>query len=282
MAKRTRFEDYRDKYKNYRFEKTEDNILLFQMHTDGDELHWDYEAHDTFGDAVADIAGDREINVVIFTGAGGSFMDRYGEVDVPEARLPHIDMGAEFWDEKAWCGRQRHLNLLDIQVPVIAAVNGPCSIHSELPVMCDIVIASEDAYFQDSAHFPRGLVPGDGVNVIWPMILGPNRGRYFLLTGEKLTAQRALDLGVVSEVLPPERLMDRAWELARYLAMRPPLTLRLTRSTFVQPFKQAAVNDLAYAQYMEIYAMRNFFTFRGGKEPLDRQWDDDPWADSLA
>ncbi len=68
-------------------------------------------------------------------------------------------------------------------------------------------------------------------------------------------------------------------ELARYLAMRPPLTLRLTRSILVQEFKRAAVDDLAAAQYQELYAMRNFFSYRGGKDPLDRAWNDDPWRD---
>jgi hypothetical protein len=61
--------------------------------------------------------------------------------------------------------------------------------------------------------------------------------------------------------------------------MRPPLTLRLTRSVLVQEFKRAAVNDLAFGQFQELYAMRNFFSYRGGKDPLDRAWNDDPWAD---
>ena len=279
MGKVSHFDDYKDRYKNYRLEKTEDKILLFQMHTDGGELFWDWEAHHNFGNVCSDIAGDRDISVVIFTGTGDTFMDKYGERDLSRPMKASVDLGAERLDEIGWFGRQRHLNMLDIQVPVIAAINGPCSIHSELPVMCDIVLASDDSYLQDSAHFPRGLAPGDGVHTVWPMVLGRNRARYFLLTGQKLTAQEALQCGVVNEVLPKDTLMDRAWELARYLAMRPPLTLRLTRSILIQEFKRAAVNDLAAGQYQEIYGMRNFLSFRGGKEPLDRAWDDDPWGD---
>ncbi|HEY7106152.1 MAG TPA: enoyl-CoA hydratase/isomerase family protein [Acidimicrobiia bacterium] len=279
MAKRTRFEDYRDKYPSYRLEKSEDKILLFQLHTAGKDFVWDWEAHDSFGDVCADIAGDRDVNVVIFTGTGDTFMDSYGPAD-PDRPLPASqDQGAERLDLRGWCGRQRHLNMLDIQVPVIAAINGACSIHSELPVMCDIVLAAEHSSLQDSAHFPRGVVPGDGVHTVWPMVIGRNRARYFLLTGQKLTAQQLLEYGAVNEVLPREHLMDRAWELAHILAMRPPLTLRLTRSVLVQEFKRAAVNDLAAAQYQELYAMRNFFSYRGGKDPLDRAWNDDPWAD---
>jgi enoyl-CoA hydratase/carnithine racemase len=64
------------------------------------------------------------------------------------------------------------------------------------------VLASEDAYFQDLAHFPRGMVPGDGQHVIWPWLVGRNRARYMLLTGKKLSAQEALEWGAVAEVLP--------------------------------------------------------------------------------
>lgn len=66
---------------------------------------------------------------------------------------------------------------------MISAVNGPCNIHSEIPVLGDIVLASDDTYFQDASHFPRGQVPGDGQHVIWSFLVGHTRARYFILTG---------------------------------------------------------------------------------------------------
>jgi enoyl-CoA hydratase/carnithine racemase len=279
MTKRSRFEDYADKYERFRFEKTDENILLFQLHTDGADFAWDWKAHDAFGDACADIAGDRDISVVIFTGTGETFMDSYGPSDSTRTFPVTSDPGAEKIDERGWTGRQRHLNMLDIQVPMVAAINGPCSIHAELPLMCDVVLASDDAYLQDSAHFPRGVAPGDGIFNVLPRAIGYNRARYFLLMGQKLDAQQLLDYGAVNEVVPKDRLLERAWEVARYLAMRPPLTLRLTRSILVQELRRAAVNDLASSQFQELFGMRNFFSYRGGKEPLDRPWDQDPWGD---
>ena len=279
MAKRARFEDYRDRYESFRLEKSDDKILLFQIHTDGGEFVWNWETHYSFGDVCADIAGDRDLSAVIFTGTGDTFMDHFGSGEPTRALPVHHDLGAERLDEIGWAGSQRHLNLLDIQVPIIAAVNGPASVHAELPLMCDIVLASDDTYFQDAAHVPRGVAPGDGAHIVWPMVLGHNRARYFLLTGQKLSAHEALECGAISEVLPKEHLMDRAWELARYLAMRPPLTLRLTRSILVQEFKRAAVNDLTLGVYQELYGMRNFLSWRQGLEPLDRPWDEDPWGD---
>jgi enoyl-CoA hydratase/carnithine racemase len=146
-------------------------------------------------------------------------------------------------------------------------------------MMCDIVLASDDASFQDAAHFARGVVPGDGAHTVWPIVMGRNRARYFLLTGQELTAAEALACGAINEVVPKARLLERAWELAEYLALRPPLTLRLTRSILVQEFKRAAVNDLTVGVYQELYGMRNFLSWRGGEAPLDRPWNEDPWGE---
>jgi enoyl-CoA hydratase/carnithine racemase len=124
------------------------------------------------------------------------------------------------------------------------------------------------------AHFPRNLSPGDGVQNIWPMVLGRNRFRYAQLTCQKVTAQMALEWGAVNEVLPPDKLLDRAWELAHYLVRYSPIVLRHTRETFVRPFKRAAVEDLGYGQYMELNGMAQFLPVGGGMNPIDRAWND--------
>lgn len=135
-------------------------------------------------------------------------------------------MSPATWDVIYREGRSLLNNLLAIEVPVIAAVNGPAFIHAELAVLADIVLASDTAIFADKAHGIAGVVPGDGVHTIWPMLLGPNRGRYFLLTGQEIGAQEALTLGIVGDVLAPERLLNRAWEHARSIAARPALAMR--------------------------------------------------------
>jgi enoyl-CoA hydratase/carnithine racemase len=75
----------------------------------------------------------------------------------------------------AWFGYQRINKLLSIEVPVIVAINGPCKMHPEIPLMSDVVLASDDTWFDDGPHFPRGLVPGDGQHLIWLHVMGPTR-----------------------------------------------------------------------------------------------------------
>ena len=280
MAKRTRFAEYQDRYDNFRFELSDEGILLMQCHTDGGSLVWDWKAHDEMSDAFADIAGDREIKVLIHTGTGENYnADWSVAVEKPLYRAMDGQKGLLKLDEKAWYGRMLVENILAVDVPMISAVNGPCNIHSEVPLLGDIVLASTDAYFQDLAHFPRGMVPGDGQHVIWPAIIGRNRARYLLLTGNRLPARQALEWGAVAEVLPKDRLLDRAWELARELAKRPPLVLRYTRALFTQDLKRAFLDELAHGLARETYAQRQFFPVGGGMAPLDRPWDEDPWSD---
>ena len=119
----------------------------------------------------------------------------------------------------------------------------------------DIVLAADTAQFQDSAHFPSDVVPGDGMHIVYPLLLGMNRGRYFLLTGQTLDAQKALELGLVAEVLPPDKLLARAWELAEDLARRPTLLLRYTRLLLTEALRRQMHDLLGYGLGMELLAL---------------------------
>lgn len=134
---------------------------------------------------------------------------------------------------------------------MISAINGPALRHSELPLLCDIVLAAEEASFQDSGHFINGLIPGDGMHIIYPMLLGLNRGRYFLLTGQTIEAREAKELGLVSEVLPRQDLLPRAWELAEQLTKQSPLVLRYTRVLLTQYIKRQMHDLLGYGLALE-------------------------------
>jgi enoyl-CoA hydratase/carnithine racemase len=233
--------DYAQRYQTVRFERT-DGVLEVTIHTDGGEARWgvtEQGHHNELGLVFADIARDPENKVVILTGTGRNFVaERNRDEKVPEKTVH------DMWDRMQVEGYAMLENFLAIPVPVISAVNGPVLIHSEIPVMADIVLAAEHAEFADTTHVPLSNVPGDGTQLIWPMLLGPNRGRYFLLTGQRLSAQEAKTLGVVAEVLPADELMPRARALAQKLAALPMRILRPTKMLLIRDLRQRLRNEL--------------------------------------
>jgi enoyl-CoA hydratase/carnithine racemase len=132
------------------------------------------------------------------------------------------------WDKIYWEGRRVLQRLLELETPIVAAVNGPASVHSEYPLLADIVVASEDATFMDKPHLGFNIVPGDGIHVVYEELLGVNRARYFALTQQQLTAQDSERLGLVNEIVAKDKVYPRALELAEQLATRPQLFLRYT------------------------------------------------------
>lgn len=236
---RAKLEDYADKYKTIRMRR-EDGILELAVHSNGGPLRWGRLPHAELEEAFLNISRDRENQLVILTGTGDEFS---GPAPDPETNKALHRMTAEEWGELGWEAKNFLTNLLAIDVPMISAVNGPAMRHAELPIMCDIVLASETATFQDSAHFVGGLVPGDGVHVVFPMAMGLNRGRYFLLTGQVIDAREAKEIGLVNEVLPREQLLPRAWELARQIMQQPELNRRYARIMLTEQLRRQ-INDL--------------------------------------
>jgi enoyl-CoA hydratase/carnithine racemase len=116
--------------------------------------------------------------------------------------------------------------MMEVEAPIIAAINGPAHVHSEYVLLADITIASEDATFADKPHSGFGTVPGDGVHVIYEELLGVNRARYFALSQQELGPQEALALGLVNEVVPKSGVYNRALEIAEQLATKPQLFRR--------------------------------------------------------
>lgn len=243
--------EYQDSFRNIRLHR-QGGILEMHLHTRGGPLKWGakdhHSVHAQLGDAFYKIARDPDNHVLILTGTGDSFLEAMDEEDNYEG-----PMGPEFWDRMAQEGRDIMTNFLEVGAVVVSAVNGPATFHPELPTLADIVIASETAVFSDP-HMMIGAVPGDGAHVWWPMLLGPNRGRSFLLTGERITAEEGLRLGFVTEVVPAGQSLARAREIAAGLAKKSPLALRNARFALTQDIKRRLLNDLHYGFALESLA----------------------------
>jgi enoyl-CoA hydratase/carnithine racemase len=140
-----------------------------------------------------------------------------------------------------------------LDIPTIAAINGPGT-HCEIGTLCDITLCTEDTDFFDP-HFLGGTPPGDGMLLTLQRILGVKRAAYYAYTGQKIDGRKALELGLVSEVVPRERLVERAWELARMMMERSRMTRKLTHSIVSRPWKQALVEDQGFHLVHQMYEM---------------------------
>jgi enoyl-CoA hydratase/carnithine racemase len=241
--------EYRDKYQYAHLERNSEGVLEVRLHTRGGSLVLDETMHQELPLLFSDIGNDADTKVILLTGTGDDWCTQVEASDWDFSKPAG-------WDRTYWEGRRLLQNLLDIHVPMIAAVNGPARMHAEIPVLCDIVLASQTAVFQDAAHFGSfGVVPGDGSHLVWPMLLGLNRGKYFLLTEQELSAQAAMELGVVNEVLAPADLLPRARELASMLAQRTAVTLRNTRVAINMLLRQLMQDGVSHGLALEGYSV---------------------------
>jgi enoyl-CoA hydratase/carnithine racemase len=117
--------------------------------------------------------------------------------------------------------------------------------------LCDIVLATPETVFQDKPHFDFGIVPGDGVNLLWPEVIGSVRGRYFILTRQELSAQTAKEWGAVNEIVAGDRLLGRAREIAEAIAKLPPLTSHYTRVALTQKLRRIIDAGTGYGLALE-------------------------------
>jgi enoyl-CoA hydratase/carnithine racemase len=181
---------------------------------------------------------------VILTGAGNAFIKEI----TPD--------GFDFFTPRGYDkiyreGKKVLMNLLDIEAPMIAAVNGPALLHSEYILLCDIVLATPSTVFQDKPHFEMGITPGDGVHLIWQEVIGSIRGRHFILTSQELDAETARQWGAVNEIVPANRLLPRAHEIADRIASLPPLTSRYTRIVLTQKLRRLIDEGVSYGLALE-------------------------------
>jgi len=235
---------YHDSFPNARLTRSKAGVLEVVLHTDGSTLIFNGHTHEQFVDLFHTIGSDPENRVVILTGSGDAFMETIS----PD--------GFDFFTPRGYDkiyreGKKVLMNILDIEVPLIAAINGPVRLHSEYVLLADIVLASPSTVFQDRPHFEFGIVPGDGVHLLWQEVIGTVRGRYFILTRQELDAQTAREWGAVNEIVPADKLLARAREIAEGLAKLPPLTTRYTRIALTQKLRRIVDEGVGYGLALE-------------------------------
>jgi len=241
-----KLDDYQSRFESWaKLDRDEAGVLRVTLHTDGSTLEWHLSpAHWEIAELFHCITLDEGTRAVLITHNGDTFIN-FPQMtrDEANAKAKH---SAASWDATSRVAVDMIKNELDIPVPMVAALNGPAPYHAEIALLCDAVIAPPHAFFADKAHYPLGSVPGDGVALVWNALLGPNRSRYFLMTGQEIHAEDALALGIISEIQEPDRVLTRAYELAHNFATQTPSVQRYTRFVLTQPLRRAVAENLTY------------------------------------
>ncbi len=240
----SRLDGYRESFPNARLTRSKTGVLEVALHTNGGTLVFNGYTHEQFVDLFHAIGADRDNRAVILTGSGNAFME--------SITLDGFDFFSPRGYDKIYReGKRVLMNILDIEVPLIAAVNGPVRLHSEYILLADIVLATPSAVFQDKPHFEFGIVSGDGVHLLWQEAIGTVRGRYFIFTRQELDAETAKEWGAVNEIVPADKLLPRAREIAEGLAKLPPLATSYTRIAMTQKLRRIIDEGVGYGLALE-------------------------------
>ncbi|HUO05744.1 MAG TPA: enoyl-CoA hydratase/isomerase family protein [Candidatus Binataceae bacterium] len=211
-------------YQHLRFDRKGDGILLVTinrpdvLNATDDRLHWELSR------IWLDIAEDADTKVIVVTGAGRAF-SAGGDLDMIARMAGNPANVARAWKEAG----DIVYNMINLDKPIISAING-IAVGAGLAValMADISIASESMRITDG-HTRLGVAAGDHSTIIWPLLCGMAKAKYYLLTADFIDGKEAERIGLVSLCVPDAQLMDKAMAIARKLANGPQQAIRFTK-----------------------------------------------------
>jgi enoyl-CoA hydratase/carnithine racemase len=215
--------DYSE-YQHLEFERHDPGILLVtinrpdRLNATNRRLHWELSR------VWLDIDTDAKTSVVVVTGAGRAF-SAGGDLEMLEGMSRDAADVAASWREAG----DIVYNMMNLDKPIISAING-VAVGAGLTValMADIPIASEAMRITDG-HMRLGVAAGDHAVMIWPLLCGMARAKYYLLTADFIDGREAERIGLVALCVPPDKLMEKAFEVAGKLANGPQQALHFTK-----------------------------------------------------
>lgn len=173
--------------------------------------------------ALEEVQNDKDVRVLVITGAGKAF-SAGADVTVMKDATP---LQARSFSQ---LGQRVLMKLENLEIPVIAAINGyALGGGCEIALACDIRIASEKAQL-GQPEINLGIIPGWGGCIRLPRIVGSAKALEIILTGDRISAQEALQVGLVNMVVPEDQLEKAVKELADKLAGKPPVAVKLAKS----------------------------------------------------
>jgi enoyl-CoA hydratase/carnithine racemase len=265
MAPEVPFEEYSKMLEPVFWLKKDRGIVEARSHTGDTGLVWGFTAHSYMHKLFEMVGQDRDAEILIFGSSGPNFFesprptDLYRDTSRDWIMMPDTDNRYDWqlFDHQWYDGTHDiETQVFDLGIPTIGIWNGG-AFHSDLFLLTDITLATEDAWTVEQ-HFRLNMFPGDGVQIVWRELMGRKRFAYAELTGEIITARKALKYGMINEILPDlESAYARAWEIADLImhsATRQ--TRRLTTQILRKPWKEDIANELYLSFGVEMWNTR--------------------------
>lgn len=214
-------------------------VLLVTMRTDEKKNAMTARLHSELAQVWGDIAADPQVKAVVVTGAGDAFSagGELGWVKELAAKPRSEDGRADFRDFDELLAIP--IGMMNLDKPIVSAINGPAVAGGlAVALSADISVAAEDAVLCDG-HVRGGLVAGDHAALIWPLLCGMAKSKYYLLTGRALDGAEASRIGLVSLAVPQAEVLPTAMQIAEDLATGPQLAIRWTKRALNGWLRQA-------------------------------------------
>lgn len=212
-----------DDYTTIRFERTDSILTVILDNPASDTNAVDETSHAEFARLFRDLREEREARAIVLTGSKQAFCAG-GD---PGMLMKMRDL--RLLNQARYEAKQMMWDLLDVELPIVAAINGDAvSLGASIALFSDVIFMAKDAVLQDP-HVLIGLVAGDGGAIVWPMTVGPAVAKRYLLTGDPLSAEEALRLGLVTHVSTADQVLADATAFAERLAAGAPLAVRYTK-----------------------------------------------------
>jgi enoyl-CoA hydratase len=211
-------------YQKLLFERRDNGVLLITLNRPDSYNAADETMHRELAAVWADVARDDQTRVAVVTGAGKAF-SAGGDLAMVERMAGDYAKVTRMLTEMS----DLVYNMINCDKPVVSAING-VAVGAGLVValLADVSICAADARLGDG-HVRLGAAAGDHAAIIWPLLCGMARARYYLLTGEMVSGTEAERIGLVSKCVPREQVLSEAFRVADTLALSSQLAVRLTK-----------------------------------------------------
>jgi len=211
-------------YQHLKLERQPNDVLLVTLNRPEVLNAAHEEMHAELARVWADISRDEHTRVAVVTGAGRAF-SAGGDLAMVERQIGDYGLVTHMLAEMS----DLVYNMINCEKPIVSAING-VAVGAGLVValLADISICADDAKLGDG-HVRLGVAAGDHAAIIWPLLCGLARSKYYLMTGEMVTGAEAERIGLVSKALPRDEVLAEAFRVANNLAAGPQLAIRLTK-----------------------------------------------------